>query len=155
MRKLIFLFISIFFINQIITAQESGFGIGIMIGEPTGLSMKQWLNSSNAIDAGVGWSFTENGSIHLHADYLYHNYDLIKISDAKIPFYFGIGGRLKFKGEDKSKGNSIGIRVPVGLSYQFSTAPFDVFLEVVPIMDLSPDTRLTFNSALGVRYYPK
>ena len=86
MRKLIFLFISIFFINQIITAQESGFGIGIMIGEPTGLSMKQWLNSSNAIDAGVGWSFTENGSIHLHADYLYHNYDLIKISDAKIPF---------------------------------------------------------------------
>lgn len=156
MKKLIFLLISIFFIIQSISAQDKGFGIGIMLGEPSGISAKKWINNLNAIDAGVGWSFTENGSIHLHADYLYHNYDLIKMSDSKIPFYFGIGGRLKFKGEEKSaKGNSIGIRVPVGVAYEFSRAPFDVFLEIVPILDVSPDTRFTFNSAIGVRYYLK
>lgn len=156
MKKLILLFICIFFISYTLTAQESGFGVGIMVGEPSGLSFKKWLNNLNAVDAGVGWSFPENGSIHLHADYLYHNYDLIKVSDSKIPFYFGIGGRLKFKGEEKSaKGNSIGIRVPVGVAYEFSRAPFDVFLEIVPILDISPDTRFTFNSAIGVRYYIK
>jgi hypothetical protein len=156
MRKIIFVLISIFFICKISSAQESGVGVGIMLGEPSGLSFKKWLNNSNAIDAGIGWSFTEDGSIHLHGDYLYHNYDLIKISDSKMPLYFGIGGRLKFKGDEKSsKGNSLGIRVPVGVAYQFSNAPFDAFLEIVPILDLSPETRVTFNSAIGVRYYLK
>jgi hypothetical protein len=149
---LVVLFLS-FFLK--LNAQESGLGIGIMVGEPSGLSAKKWLNSNNAIDAGLGWSFSENGSAHLHADYLYHNYDLIKVSDAKIPLYFGIGGRFKFKNDEKSVGNSIGIRVPVGLSYMVSSAPFDIFAEIVPILDLSPDTRFSFNSALGVRYYFK
>lgn len=156
MKKYIVLIFTIFFISVSLHSQDKGFGIGIMVGEPSGFSFKKWLNNLNAIDAGVGWSFTENGSIHLHADYLYHNYDLIQISDSKIPLYFGIGGRLKFKGDEKSvKGNSIGVRVPVGLAYEFSRAPFDVFLEIVPIVDISPDTRFTFNSAIGVRYYIK
>ncbi|MFA5403759.1 MAG: DUF3996 domain-containing protein [Ignavibacteria bacterium] len=154
MKKISYL-LMLFIFTSILNAQDSGTGIGIMLGEPSGLSAKKWLNNMNAIDVGIGWSFSENGSIHLHADYLYHNYDLIRISDSKIPLYFGIGGRLKFKGEDKSKGNSIGVRVPVGVAYQFSSAPFDVFLEIVPIMDISPDTRITFNSAIGVRYYFK
>lgn len=155
MKKISFIIFAIFSFYLSSNAQESGFGVGIMLGEPSGLSAKKWLNSTNAIDAGMGWSFLENGSLHVHADYLYHNYDLIKVSDAKIPFYFGIGGRFKFKGDDKSNGNSIGVRVPVGLAYQFSRAPFDVFAEIVPILDLSPDTRFTFNSAIGVRYYLK
>lgn len=155
MKKIILLVVSIFIVSIGSFAQDSGFGVGIMIGEPSGLSFKKWLNSSNAVDAGLGWSFAENGSLHLHADYLYHKYDLLNISEGKLPVYFGIGGRLKLKGDDKSKGNSIGVRVPVGVSYQFSNAPFDAFLEVVPIMDISPDTRLTFNGAIGVRYYFK
>jgi hypothetical protein len=155
MRKIIFIVIIILSFYLKSTAQESGLGIGIMVGEPSGLSAKKWINSFNAIDAGMGWSFSENGSLHLHADYLYHNYDLIKISGAKIPLYFGIGGRFKFKGDENSVGNSIGVRVPVGVSYQFSNAPFDAFVEVVPILDLSPDTRMSFNSAIGIRYYFK
>ncbi|MBI5404087.1 MAG: DUF3996 domain-containing protein [Ignavibacteriae bacterium] len=155
MKKLLLSLIILLSLQVKSYSQESGLGVGIMIGEPSGLSFKKWINSSNAIDAGLGWSFSEDGSIHFHADYLYHNFDLIKISDAKVPFYFGVGGRFKFKNEKKSVGNSIGVRIPVGVSYQFATAPFDVFLEVVPILDLSPDTRVSFNSALGVRYYFK
>jgi hypothetical protein len=142
-----------FIINA--NAQESGLGVGFMLGEPTGISIKKWLNNSNALDAGLGWSFTEDGSIHLHADYLYHNYDIIKLSDAKVPVYFGVGGRFKFKNDQKSVGNSIGVRVPVGAAYQFTSAPFDAFIEIVPILDLSPDTRISFNSAIGFRYYFK
>ena len=154
MKKIFLVLLFLGFLLKL-NAQESGLGIGIMVGEPSGLSAKKWLNSNNAIDAGIGWSFSENGSTHLHADYLYHNYDLIKISDSKIPLYFGIGGRFKFKNDEKSVGNSIGVRVPVGLSYMVSSAPFDIFAEIVPILDLSPDTRFSFNSALGVRYYFK
>ena len=155
MKKLIL--IALFILGATINsfAQDRGFGIGIMMGEPSGLSGKYWLSKQNAIDGGLGWSFTENGSVHLHMDYLYHNYDLLKGTEGKAPLYFGIGGRFKFKNNEKSADNSIGVRVPVGLAYQFSEVPFDVFAEIVPLLDLSPDTRFTFNGAIGVRYYFK
>jgi|WetSurMetagenome_2_1015567.scaffolds.fasta_scaffold31621_3 hypothetical protein len=153
MKKIsIFIFL-LFSINISLKAQQSGTGIGIMLGEPSGLSIKKWLTSSTAFDAGVGWSFTENGSIHLHGDYLIHNFDLINASNKKVPVYFGLGVRIKMKGDTDTKGNSIGVRVPVGVAYPFTGSPFDAFIEVVPILDLSPDARLSFNGAIGVRYY--
>jgi hypothetical protein len=155
MKKITLFIFLLFSINISLKAQLSGTGIGIMLGEPSGLSIKKWLTSTTAFDAGVGWSFTENGSIHLHGDYLIHNFDLINISDKKIPVYFGLGARIKMKGDADTKGNSIGVRVPVGIVNPFAGSPFDVFLEVVPIFDLSPDTRFSFNSAIGVRYYLK
>jgi len=32
-----------------------GTGIGFMVGEPTGLSLKTWTGGNNAIDAGLAW----------------------------------------------------------------------------------------------------
>jgi hypothetical protein len=46
--------------------------IGIIIGEPTGLSAKFWTGGRTAADFGVAWSFSGSGSIHLHSDYLLH-----------------------------------------------------------------------------------
>ena len=34
-----------------IWAQDSGLGLGILVGDPTGLSAKLWLGDSSAIDA--------------------------------------------------------------------------------------------------------
>ena len=80
-------------------AQSSGTGLGIMLGEPTGVNLKSWISSSSAFDVGLAWSFTHEGSMHIHADYLYHNYNLIS---SNIPFYVGIGGRIKLhNSEDK------------------------------------------------------
>jgi len=59
------------------------------------------------------------------------------------------GGRIKF-GEDD---DFIGIRIPVGLAYLFEGAPVDVFLEVVPLLDVAPETEFTLNAAIGVRYF--
>ena len=46
-----------------------------------------------------------------------------------------------------------GIRVPLGVTYLFEEAPFDVFFELVPVLDLSPDVDLDINVAVGLRYY--
>jgi len=138
-----------------LSAQDKGFGLGFIAGEPTGISMKLWLNGNNAIDAGLAWSFVNKSSLHIHADYLYH-FEVIKVSEGKLPFYTGIGGRLKLKNENKSLAdNRIGVRVPLGINYIFADAPLDIFLEIVPVIDLSPKTDMTFNSALGARYFFK
>jgi hypothetical protein len=46
-----------------------------------------------------------------------------------------------------------GIRVPVGITYLFDDYPLDLFFELVPVLDLSPDVDLDINAALGLRFY--
>lgn len=131
-----------------VNAQNQNFGIGIMIGEPTGISLKQWTGSVNAVDAGIAWSFKKKASLHIHADYLWHEFDLIPVPKGRLPLHFGIGGRIKL--QDKP---DIGVRIPVGLTYIVSGFPMDIFIEIVPILDLIPETDFEFNAALGARYY--
>jgi hypothetical protein len=47
----------------------------------------------------------------------------------------------------------LGARIPVGLEYIFPDQHFDIFLEVVPLLDLIPDTDFTLNAAIGARYF--
>jgi len=134
-------------------ARASGshnFGLGIILGEPTGISGKLWISGRSAVDGAAAWSLGNNEALHLHADYLLHNFTLIKVEKGRLPFYYGIGGRIRFAdvGDDH-----IGVRVPLGLAYLFEGAPLDIFLEIVPILDLAPDTDFDLNGALGMRFF--
>ena len=92
--------------------------------------------------------FVDENAFQIQADYLIHNFNLIKVSKRELPFYFGIGGRLKF-----STDVILGVRVPLGLAYIFADEPFDVFLEIVPILDVLPKTDFTIGAAIGGRYF--
>ena len=134
---------------------QDDFGIGIIAGEPTGLSLKYWLDEDYAIDGAAAWSNSENDSFQLHGDYLIHNYEFLNADE--MPAYYGIGARLKFKDSDGGGRNKhdpiFGIRVPLGVAYHFDDAPFDLFFEVVPVLDLAPDVDLDINAAVGLLYY--
>jgi hypothetical protein len=131
-------------------AETSTFGAGIIIGEPTGVGIKTHLTSGNGLAFGVAWSLDEDNELHVQGDYLYHNYDLITVEEGEMPLYFGVGGRIKIN-EDKD--DNVGIRFPVGLDYIFDGYPFDIFLEIVPILDLAPDTDFDLNGAIGGRFW--
>ena len=131
-------------------SNKSGLGVGIIVGEPTGIDAKYWLGSDSALQGAVAWSTSSNSNLHLHLDYIVHKWNLIDVSSGSMPLYFGIGGRIKFR---ENSGDDVGIRIPIGLSYMFSDDPFDLFLEVVPILDLSPDTDFGFNGAIGGRWF--
>jgi len=138
---------------------QDDFGIGVILAEPTGLSAKLWLNETEAIDAAAAWSFSDYRSFQFHADYLLHRFDLFRNVDTTVgrpALYFGVGGRLKL-GDDNGRGDDeedrLGIRVPVGMTYVFAQAPFDVFGEVVPVLDIAPDTEVDLNAAVGGRFY--
>jgi hypothetical protein len=153
MRKFFLLFTFALGISCIVAekvqAQEGGTGLGIMLGEPTGISFKTWISDRSAIDAGAAWSFTGEGAFHFHADYLWHNFSLIRIPEGKMPLYLGLGGRMKVHGDDFY----LGARIPIGLAYIFAEDRLDVFLETVPIMNLIPATEFDFNAAVGIRFF--
>ena len=149
MTKSIFIIIGFLVLfSSLNYSQDKEIGAGIIVGEPTGLSFKYWLTEKTALDAGLAWSFVDENAFQIQADYLIHNFNLIKVSKGKLPFYFGIGGRLKF-----STDVILGVRVPLGLAYLFSDEPIDIFLEIVPILDLLPKTDFTISAAIGGRYF--
>lgn len=125
---------------------RGNFGIGVMIGEPTGISVKSWNSSRTAFDIGAAWSLTgREEALHLHSDFLWHSW----FSNAEdLAFYYGIGARVIFADEPTA-----GARFPLGLNFIFQTIPFDLFVEAVPIIDLTPDVELAGNGAVGLRYY--
>ena len=141
-------------------ARAGNFGLGVIAGEPTGVSIKVWLDGRHAVDAGIGWSFSENESLHFHADYLWHNFGLLNQSQVqgRLPVYFGVGARLKMQdgdtGHNGGNDNALfGVRFPLGVAWIAPSAPVDVFFEIAPILDLLPGTDLSFNAAIGVRYW--
>ncbi len=129
-------------------AKNPGLGVGIILGEPTGISIKSWQSGKTAIDAAIAWSLGNESSFHFHADYLVHNFNAFQVEKNKIPLYYGIGGRIKF--EDDSK---LGIRFPLGTTFFFTDIPLDFFMEIVPILNLAPATEFDLNAALGMHFY--
>jgi len=134
---------------------EQPFGLGVIVGEPTGLSLKYWLDDELAIDGAAAWSFSENDSFQLHGDYLIHNYELLGADE--LPCYYGLGARIKLKDSDGRGRNEddtiFGIRFPLGITYLFDEAPLDLFVELVPVLDLAPDADVDINAAIGLRFY--
>jgi hypothetical protein len=150
MKKIVvilLLFLILFSISSF--SQSKGFGLGIILGEPTGISAKYWTSSSTALDFGLGYSFVKNSRVHLHADYLFHVNNLFETSE-NIALYYGPGARLRLVDNGDSR---LGFRFDVGLVWIPRGAPIDVFVEVAPLLDIIPETDFTFNGGIVVRFF--
>lgn len=140
----------IFIATNALALERKKFGVGVIIGEPTGITIKYMLDDKSAIDAGVGWETSGDNEFHIHGDYLYHMNDLIKVPHGKLPLFFG--GGLRFINREK-KDNKFGVRIPVGIEYLFENVPLGAFLELVPILNLRPDTDFDFEGGIGIRFF--
>lgn len=145
-----------------ILAQDKGFGLGIILGEPSGLSAKLWTSKMNAFDFGLGvslggdriahkYDYDETGRIHFHMDYLWHSFNAIS-STERFPLYYGLGGRFNSGG---GYDGSIGIRGVFGIAWLPRSTPLDIFLELVPVFQVTPLTGLGIDSGIGIRYFFK
>ncbi len=146
--------------------QEAGsrsrtFGAGLIIGEPTGITMKLWTAPENAFDFGIGWSvggdrigrfdnyyYGEN-RMHIHADYLWHAFDVFRGADL-YPVYYGIGMRIN-TGDNTNA--SLAVRGVLGIAWMPRSTPIDVFMELVPMLQLTSSTGFGVDAAVGIRYY--
>ena len=145
MKKITFLLLIFLAFSTIVKAQN--FGLGIILGEPTGLSAKVKLTDKTALDFALAYSFVNYGAMHIHGDWIYNFADL----SPEVNAYVGIGGRIKFSSGDNN--TAFAARVPVGLDWEPKSTPIDVFGELVPMMDLTPSTNFRINAAVGIRYW--
>jgi hypothetical protein len=123
-------------------------GLGIILGEPTGISFKMWSSQTVGFDAGAAWSFVNGSFFQIHGDMLFHNFNLFKVDTGKMAFFYGFGARVKFADD-----TTVSLRVPVGISYEFEKTPIELFLEVAPMLNLTPATEVDIAGGVGFRYY--
>lgn len=144
----LFFFLSLFQVPESAQAQSrpGNTEIGIILGEPTGISLKKWQSSVTAFDAALAWSFGKNESVLIHASYLYHS--PLEVDQGDLYFYYGLGARAIF-----SKDPIFGARIPVGLQYILPSSRLTLFFEVAPTFDLIPATRFGVNGGVGVRFF--
>ncbi len=144
-------------------------GLGLMLGDPSGLSLKHWTGPTSAFDAGLSYSFGDYFTFF--GDYLHHfprlwsdwtggglNTDWVA--------YVGIGGviffdsseggrnRPFFRKQGDTNDSAIGVRVPFGTEFLPAAMPhFGAFLEIVPGIALVPSTHAFLQGVIGARYY--
>lgn len=129
----------------------SGFSLGIILGEPSGISAKVTGSGSMAWDAALAWSFlSENPGLYLHSDVLYHLNGFQMESGAFFRPFIGFGGAVHFAADFK-----IALRIPVGLAFYFTSVPVEVFVEAAPGLLLFPETSSYAAGGIGIRYQLK
>ncbi len=127
------------------------FELGLYLGEPTGLSMKYWINQKNAVEGIAAWAFSQ-GFLVLSADYLFNFPDVVKIEGETFPLFIGAGAIVRIDAGATGGGVSAGARVPLGALYVFRGAPLEISLELVPGLYLFPDTQFLAMGGIGIRY---
>lgn len=142
-------------------AQQRKFGLGLIVGEPTGISAKLWTSPVNAFDFGLGWSYGGdrvgryygyyNGGqrVHFHMDYLWHSFDAIR-STERFPLYYGVGGRLN---SGAGYNDSFAVRGVFGIAWLPRRTPIDIFVELVPSLQLTYYTAFAIDAGVGIRYF--
>ncbi|HEU4731028.1 MAG TPA: hypothetical protein VFT22_24205 [Kofleriaceae bacterium] len=132
-------------------------GVGIILGEPTGITAKLYIKDDQAIQAAVGSAFI-GGGLQIHADYVFHPYILQTRESFVLPVYFGPGLRLidYTDGRDSSS-FAIGARIVGGLLFDFKDVPLDAFIEVAGVLEYEfkdgAGAGIKLNAGAGVRYY--
>ena len=123
------------------------FEIGALLGEPIGLSLKFWHGTITATDLSAAWSFTENGTLEMHIDFLIHPFNLRVITNGNnFPLYIGAGLAARV-GDDWF----LGARVPIGVEYLFNSLPLSVFGEVAPQWQFIPADDFVLSGGVGIR----
>jgi hypothetical protein len=129
-------------------AQQGGFGVGLMVGDPNGLTLKVPLGSSQAIDARLGLQF--NGVIDIQGNYLITPLTLLENGDLSLPLYFGGGARLILV---DNVGAILGLRAPAGVALEFNAAPVEIFAELGLTLFFANDPFLDVDGVVGFHFY--
>ena len=136
------------------------FGLGLMLGAPTAIAGKYYYASDKAFDFGVGAMryYRHRDGLHLHVDHLWHPVSLVSTASFELPLYLGLGLRIfDFDDNANDDGVAIGVRAPIGIAFDFNTAPIDIFIELALVADFFVDYGDRYdgdvNGAVGFRYY--
>jgi hypothetical protein len=140
------------FVSLASYSQIGDIKLGIILGNPTGITAQYRTGSRTAVNASLGRQIAASNYLLLSADFLVHLWSFDSEGD-QIRVYAGGGMSMGFLSD-----LSISFRIPVGAGYYFSTLPLEMFAEIVPTLQVFGEGNFRFwpGGYLGVRWiFPK
>lgn len=128
-----------------------GVGVGFVVGEPTGVALKGWLDHSSSVNFAAGWP---DEATQLQLDYAFHNFSAVHVTQGDFALYMGIGGAIKLW-DEAVREDEVAVRIPLGIDYIFEGGQLDLFVEVVPLVKVAPDSDFDVTAAFGARFFFK
>jgi len=141
------------------------FGAGLELGSPFGLNGKYFISDDNALNFGLGADGYYRGyrdGLNLYFDYLWHPVSLANPDEFQLPFYIGLGARLWSFDDDRNRYNDVftfGLRIPIGIAFDFNNVPLDIFAQLTPTIDFYTDyadsAGFLLDFSIGIRFWFK
>ncbi len=139
---------SVMLIMMIPSALAAEQGIGLILGEPTGVT---WKRENIVVAAGLSGISSYDNRLDLITDWWLINDHFAEIFD----WYFAVGVEAGMKtglSNDNSHTFYMGARVPLGIQWWMSTG-FELFGEIAPTVMAYPGVDLEINAGIGLRYH--
>lgn len=141
-------------------AADRRVGIGGMVGDPMGLTMKFRLARAFAIDLGAGFGGVGGPHFQTHMDFVWAA-GLVQWPRAEMLLHFGVGPKLGIWDRDPRDPDDqpyddnlwIGARAPVGLTWEFTERRLDVFFEIAPGFWIVQDLWFDLDASAGARFW--
>jgi hypothetical protein len=135
------------------------FGFGVIVGDPTGGTLKFFTQRNNAFVIDFGSSYF--GSPRIGVDYLWQ-FNAFNSDIANL--YAGAGGTIGFGRGDgfyykdkyiRGKNNvGLGARGILGVNFIPRRTPLEIFFEVGVLLAVTPDFGSSADVGVGMRFYP-
>ena len=138
-----------------------GFGVGAVLGVPTGLTSSWRPGDFFALQASLAWHGQEE-RVSTSVDLLINIMDLESkdLEDGRFVAYVGTGLVVRWGWIRSVKLTAwqierpmMGIRIPAGVVYLPEDRRLDVFLEFAPTFYVVPESEMDLSASLGARLY--
>ena len=135
---------------------QADVGLGVFVGEPTGLDLKIGLSPRSGLDLVFGWdTYRDNRDHYAHVTYLATL--LVGHGESvNVPLRLGIGGAIYDDGSF-DRGTNLAVRVPLQLGLRFRSAPIELYGEVALKLTFIDDNNnnddVDLDGGIGFRIY--
>lgn len=147
----IFVTLSLIFFSASYAAAEK-YGLGVVLGDPTGVSGKMKLNDAHSVDAALAYSSGRHSGLQFHSDYLWDRARSWDTDEGPLHMYYGLGGRLiSYEDKDKKSQVSIGPRGSLGVTFNINNPNLEFFGEGAVVVEVAPSINVDLDAGIGAR----
>lgn len=162
LATLYLIFASFFVIPQLFADSSNGLGVGLVVLNPTGVTIKKYLHQrTEFIDGMVALPLKDGFELHLSYA---RNQLLIEQKGHALAVSYGAGvtieshdspnGDSDGSNNNDNQSNSLGLKIPAGASLALLPYQLEVFSEIGILLKSHRSSLLQFHAAFGVRYFP-
>ena len=122
-------------------------GIGVHIGQPTGLTVKVY-SPATSVDFLAAWDLDDFFFLNVHA-----LYDVHLNPEQTVHFFYGPGGYIGIRDRGGELDDEVELGVSGNFGLDFMIQKFEIFLQATPRLSLHRSTDFDMGGGVGFRIY--